>query len=268
MYYRTDLIDKLLADAGWKARYEEISEKQLGKKLDPEGPRPMDLGRLGGDRAVLHEGDQSRQPDALRNRAADEEPPVQHDGLAFDRAVRGRRLDGRQRQDHGELAGLPDGARALQETLRRRRLAEGFDDLRICRGQRRLRLRPGGDDAAMECGFRRSRQQGQDPRGRRQDRRGRAARRPGRAFHAYPRPWPRSQQGLGAQGRRIEVHRLARHRRRDGDLCQSRRFAGIDRRTHRQARLRASRSRQARPIRRQIRLRDEWRRGGQGAAGL
>ena len=38
MYYRTDLLDKLLADAGWKARYEEISEKQLGKKLDPKDP--------------------------------------------------------------------------------------------------------------------------------------------------------------------------------------------------------------------------------------
>jgi ABC-type glycerol-3-phosphate transport system substrate-binding protein len=38
MYYRTDLLDKLLADAAWKARYEEISEKQLGKKLDPKDP--------------------------------------------------------------------------------------------------------------------------------------------------------------------------------------------------------------------------------------
>ena len=38
MYYRMDLLDKLLADAGWKARYEEISEKHLGKKLDPKDP--------------------------------------------------------------------------------------------------------------------------------------------------------------------------------------------------------------------------------------
>jgi hypothetical protein len=87
--------------------------KTARQETRSQGPRPMDLGRLGGDRPVFHEGDQSRQPDALRNRAADEEPPVQHDGLAFDRAVRGRRLDGRQRQDHGELAGLPVGARAL-----------------------------------------------------------------------------------------------------------------------------------------------------------
>ena len=84
--------------------------KATRQETRSQGPQPMDLGRLGGDRPVFHEGDQSRQPDALRNRAADEEPPVQHDGLASDRAVRGRRLDGHQRQDHGELAGLPDGA--------------------------------------------------------------------------------------------------------------------------------------------------------------
>ena len=38
MYYRTDLIEKLLSDADWKAKYGEISEKYLGKKLDPKDP--------------------------------------------------------------------------------------------------------------------------------------------------------------------------------------------------------------------------------------
>ena len=38
MYYRSDLIEKLLTDADWKKTYGEISEKHLGKKLEPKGP--------------------------------------------------------------------------------------------------------------------------------------------------------------------------------------------------------------------------------------
>lgn len=38
MYYRSDLIEKLLSDADWKAKYGEISENYLGKKLDPKDP--------------------------------------------------------------------------------------------------------------------------------------------------------------------------------------------------------------------------------------
>lgn len=38
MYYRTDLIDALLKDDAAKAKYAEISEKYLGKKLEPKNP--------------------------------------------------------------------------------------------------------------------------------------------------------------------------------------------------------------------------------------
>ena len=38
MYYRNDLIDALLKDDAAKARYGEISEKLLGKKLQPKAP--------------------------------------------------------------------------------------------------------------------------------------------------------------------------------------------------------------------------------------
>jgi multiple sugar transport system substrate-binding protein len=38
MYYRSDLIEKLLTDAEWKKAYGEISEKYLGKKLEPKDP--------------------------------------------------------------------------------------------------------------------------------------------------------------------------------------------------------------------------------------
>jgi len=38
MYYRTDLIDALMKDDAAKARYAEISEKHLGKKLEPKNP--------------------------------------------------------------------------------------------------------------------------------------------------------------------------------------------------------------------------------------
>lgn len=38
MYYRKDLIDALLKDDAAKAKYAEISEKLLGKKLEPKAP--------------------------------------------------------------------------------------------------------------------------------------------------------------------------------------------------------------------------------------
>ncbi|MCX5494791.1 extracellular solute-binding protein [Kaistia dalseonensis] len=38
MYYRKDLIEKLLTDKDWQAKYAEISEKYLGKKLTPVDP--------------------------------------------------------------------------------------------------------------------------------------------------------------------------------------------------------------------------------------
>lgn len=37
-YYRTDLIDALMADDAAKAKYSEISEKYLGKKMEPKAP--------------------------------------------------------------------------------------------------------------------------------------------------------------------------------------------------------------------------------------
>ena len=38
LYYRTDLIDKLLSDDAWKAKYEEISQKYMGTKMEPKKP--------------------------------------------------------------------------------------------------------------------------------------------------------------------------------------------------------------------------------------
>lgn len=38
MYYRKDLIDALLADSGAKAKFGEISQKYLGKTLEPKDP--------------------------------------------------------------------------------------------------------------------------------------------------------------------------------------------------------------------------------------
>ena len=38
MYYRKDLVDQLMSDPAWKKRYEEISQKQLGKTLNPKDP--------------------------------------------------------------------------------------------------------------------------------------------------------------------------------------------------------------------------------------
>ena len=38
MYYRSDLIAKLLSDAAWKAKYTEIAQAKLGKALAPKDP--------------------------------------------------------------------------------------------------------------------------------------------------------------------------------------------------------------------------------------
>ncbi len=38
MYYRTDLMDKLLSDADWRAKYTEIAKTKLGKALEPKAP--------------------------------------------------------------------------------------------------------------------------------------------------------------------------------------------------------------------------------------
>ena len=38
LYYRTDLIDQLMSDDAWKAKYEEISEKYMGTKMEPKMP--------------------------------------------------------------------------------------------------------------------------------------------------------------------------------------------------------------------------------------
>lgn len=37
-YYRKDLTDQLLKNAAWKAKYAEISQKYLGKKMTPKAP--------------------------------------------------------------------------------------------------------------------------------------------------------------------------------------------------------------------------------------
>lgn len=37
-YYRKDLTDKLLKDPAWKARYAEVTQKLLGKKMTPKAP--------------------------------------------------------------------------------------------------------------------------------------------------------------------------------------------------------------------------------------
>jgi multiple sugar transport system substrate-binding protein len=38
MYFRQDLIDQLLGDAAWKARYAEITRERLGAALEPKDP--------------------------------------------------------------------------------------------------------------------------------------------------------------------------------------------------------------------------------------
>ncbi|AEH50425.1 ABC transporter substrate-binding protein [Pseudothermotoga thermarum] len=38
LYYRKDLMEKLLNEPAWRTRYEELSQKYLGKKLSPKRP--------------------------------------------------------------------------------------------------------------------------------------------------------------------------------------------------------------------------------------
>lgn len=39
MYYRKDLIDKLSSDAGWQAKYKQISKQVVGRELSPKNPQ-------------------------------------------------------------------------------------------------------------------------------------------------------------------------------------------------------------------------------------
>jgi multiple sugar transport system substrate-binding protein len=38
LYYRTDLLDRLLSDPAWKKRYSDIAKDKLGKALEPKDP--------------------------------------------------------------------------------------------------------------------------------------------------------------------------------------------------------------------------------------
>jgi multiple sugar transport system substrate-binding protein len=38
MYFRKDLIDQLMSDPAWKAKYAEISQKHMGKAMEPKDP--------------------------------------------------------------------------------------------------------------------------------------------------------------------------------------------------------------------------------------
>lgn len=42
LYYRKDLMDKLLSDTTWQAKYKEISKQILGKELSPKDPKEWD----------------------------------------------------------------------------------------------------------------------------------------------------------------------------------------------------------------------------------
>ncbi|SMB99626.1 multiple sugar transport system substrate-binding protein [Thermanaeromonas toyohensis ToBE] len=42
LYYRKDLIEKLLSDANWQAKYREISKQIVGKELSPKDPKEWD----------------------------------------------------------------------------------------------------------------------------------------------------------------------------------------------------------------------------------
>lgn len=43
LYYRQDLIQRLLSDSSWRQRYREISQKYLGRALDPKQPSDWDI---------------------------------------------------------------------------------------------------------------------------------------------------------------------------------------------------------------------------------
>ncbi|WP_041083746.1 ABC transporter substrate-binding protein [Thermotoga profunda] len=42
LYYRKDLMERLLSDSSWKTKYEELSQKYLGQKLSPKKPEEWD----------------------------------------------------------------------------------------------------------------------------------------------------------------------------------------------------------------------------------
>ncbi|WP_312470338.1 sugar ABC transporter substrate-binding protein [Neobacillus sp.] len=62
LFYRTDLIEKLLSDNAWKAKYEKVSEKVVGQKLSPKDPKDWNWDDFVATAAFFSQKENSNSP--------------------------------------------------------------------------------------------------------------------------------------------------------------------------------------------------------------
>jgi multiple sugar transport system substrate-binding protein len=116
MYYRKDLLDRLLSDAAWKKKYSDVAKEKLGKALEPKDP---DTWNWDDYEATALFFTKSINPDSPTRYGT----VLQMKNLLFNMMVwectaRSNGGDwGWQGRDHRRFSGLPARLAALQEAL-------------------------------------------------------------------------------------------------------------------------------------------------------
>ena len=201
---RQDLIDQLLSDDAWKAKYTEIAKEKMGKDLAPKDPDQWtwDL------EATAYFFTKAINPDSPTRYGA----VLQMKNLLFNMMVwhsTARSNGGNWMDAEGNITVDSPAYRTALELYKRLYDAGVTPKDRPPTNMPRPTppsVGPGGDHASVEGGVRRPRQRREDPGGRGQDRHRRACLPAGWPLHPYPSARPRHQQDLAEQGRRQEVH--------------------------------------------------------------
>ena len=202
LYYRKDLIDALLADPAAQAKYTEIAQEKLGQPLKPKDPdswtwddfaaTALYFTKAVNPDSPTRYGTVLQMKNLLFNMMVFQSLPRSYgaDWMDADGKVT---VDSDAYRKGLELYKMLTDAGATPAELAL---------LRICRGQCRLWLGPGGDDGAVERRGGRAAEP-RDLAGRRRGHRDdRAARRPGGPLHPYPRARVRAERQGGEPGGR------------------------------------------------------------------
>ena len=97
LYYRKDLIARLISDEAWKSKYRDISKTVLGSARDPKDPSEWDADDYLATAAFFSKSADLELPDSIRHGAAAQNIGVQHHALGR-LALGARRQLGRLRR--------------------------------------------------------------------------------------------------------------------------------------------------------------------------
>jgi ABC-type sugar transport system, periplasmic component len=229
MYYRTDLVEKLLSDADWKAKYGEISEKYLVKKLEPKDPDAWTWEDWMATALFFTKSINSDSPTRYGT-------VLQMKNLLFNMMVwqsAARAQGGDWMNDKGEIT-VDSPAYRTALDIYKKLYDEGTSpkDSTTYEFAEANAAFGAGQAATMvqwNAAFGDLDNKEKTPARGRQDRHRGAAHGSGRPVHSHPWTWSWHQQGVQEQGWSCQVPELAGYPRRHGDLCQGRRFAGAQR---------------------------------------